>query len=164
MDEWEASHFCTLVKEVEECAMEEDGFPCAHPNRSLELESVGRRFNSMVHSGKLRAAVRAMTDHDPGGLYAPDNVCTKTGCRVLDILHEKHPDARIPKERAFDDYANSTELLEVMPITCYEEQTSLHAVHLSGGAGPCGVDGTTLKEWSLCHEVSSKHLQEEMAH
>jgi hypothetical protein len=53
MDAWEASGYCTLVKEVEECALE-DGFPHAHTDRSLELESVGRRFNSMVHSGKLR--------------------------------------------------------------------------------------------------------------
>jgi hypothetical protein len=51
-----------------------------------------------------------------------------------------------------------------MPIACYEEQISLRAVHLSGGAGPCGVDGTTLKEWLICHEVSSKCLQEEMVH
>jgi hypothetical protein len=83
---------------------------------------------------------------------------------VLDILGEKHPGARIPEELAFDDYVNSTELLKAMPIACFEEQISLHAVHLSGGAGPCGVDGTTLKEWLLCHEVSSKCLKEEMAH
>jgi len=125
---------------------------------------VGRRFNSMVHSGKLRAAVRTVTDRDPGGLYAPDDICTKTGRRVLDVLREKHPDARIPEESAFDFYANSAELLEVMPIACYEEQISLRAAHLSGGAGPCGVDGSTLKEWLLRHEVSSERLQEEMAH
>ncbi len=162
MDVWEASCFCALVKEVEECAME-DGFPRAHPNRSLKLESVGWRFNSMVHSGKLHAAVRAVTNRNPGGLYAPDNVCTKTGHRVLDVLCKKHPGARIPKECAFDNYTNSAESLEAMPIACYEEQISPHAVHLFGGAGPCGVDGTTWKEWFLHHEVSSKHLQEEMA-
>jgi hypothetical protein len=105
-----------------------------------------------------------VTDRNPGGLYAPNNVCTKTGCQVLDILREKHPDACIPEERAFDSYANSAELLEAMPIACYEEQNSKQAVHLSGGAGPCGVDGTTLKEWLLCHEVSSERLREEMAH
>jgi hypothetical protein len=163
MDAWEANRFCALVKEVEECAME-DGFPCAYPDRSLELESVGRRFNSMVHSGKLRAAVRAMTDRDPGGLYAPNDGCTKMGHQVLDVLHEKHPGAHIPEKLAFDDYANSAELLEAMPIACYEEEISLRAVHLSGGAGPCGVDGTTLKGLLLHHEVSSKRLREEMAH
>jgi hypothetical protein len=121
----------------------EDDFPCAHSDRSLELESVGRRFNSMVHSGKLRAAVRAVTDRNPGGLYAPDNIFTKTGRRVLDVLREKHPDACIPEENAFDHYANSAEVLdEAMPIACYEEQISLRAAHLRGGAGPCGVDGT----------------------
>jgi hypothetical protein len=97
MDAWEAIRYCALVKEVEECTME-DGFPRAHPNHSLELESVGQRFNLMVHSGKLRAGVRAVTDHDPGGLCAPDDVCTKTGCRVLDVLRKKHPGASIPKD------------------------------------------------------------------
>ena len=110
MDAWEASRYCALVKEVEECAME-DGFPHAHTNHSLELESVGQRFNSMVHSGKLRAVVRAVTDRDSGGLYAPDNICTKTGRWVLDVIREKHLDACIPKEHAFDSYANSVELL-----------------------------------------------------
>ena len=78
----------------------------------------------MVHSGKLRAVVRTVTDRDPGGLYAPDNICTKPGRRVLDVLREKHPDARIPEESAFDFYTNSAELLEVMPIASYEEQIS----------------------------------------
>jgi hypothetical protein len=109
-------------------------------------------------------STRAVTDRDPDGLYAPDNICTKTGLRVLDVLRKKRPDARIPEERAFDFYANSAELLEVMPIACHEEQISIRAAHLSGGAGPCGVDGTTLKEWLLRHEVSSERLQEEMAH
>ena len=118
----------------------------------------------MVHSGKLRAVVRTVTDRDPGGLYAPDNICTKPGRRVLDDLREKHPDARIPEESAFDFYTNSAELLEVMPIASYEEQISLRAVHLSGGAGPCEVDGSTLKEWLLRHEVSSECLREEMVH
>jgi hypothetical protein len=54
--------------------------------------------------------------------------------------------ARIPEELTFHEYANSAELLKAMPIACYEEQISLRAVHLSGGAGPCGVDGTTFFE------------------
>ena len=54
------------------------------------------------------------------------------------------------EETHFDHYANSADVLdEVMPIACYEEQISLRAAHLRGGAGPCGVDGTMLKEWLL---------------
>ena len=105
-----------------------------------------------------------MTDCNPGVLYAPEDICTKTGRRVLDVLHEKHTDACIPEECAFDSYANSAELLEAMPIACYKEQISLQAAHLRGGAGPCGVDGTMLKDWLLCHEVSSECLREEMVH
>ncbi len=44
MDAWEASRFW------EKCAME-DGFPRAHPDHSLELESVGWRFNSVQPLG-----------------------------------------------------------------------------------------------------------------
>jgi hypothetical protein len=86
------------------------------------------------------------------------------GHQVLDVLCKKHLDAHIPKERAFDNYTNSTELLEVMLITCYEEQMSKLAVHLSEGAGPCRVDGPIMKEWLLLHKVSSKRLQEKMTH
>ena len=88
----------------------------------------------------------------------------QTGRRVLDVLSKKHLDSHIHEERAFDFYARSVELLEVMPITCYKEQISKQAVHLSGGAGPCGVDGITLKELLLHHEISSERLQEAMAH
>jgi hypothetical protein len=135
-----------------------DGFPFAYPNRNLKLDSVGWRFNLMVHSGKFRAAVRAVTNRNPEVFYAPDNACTKTGRWVLDILREKHQDC------AFDRYTNSAELLKAMPIACYKEQILKQAVHLFRGAGPCKVDGSTLKEWLLHHEVSSERLQEEMAH
>ena len=64
----------------------------------------------MVHSGKLWAAVRIVTDHNSGRLYAPDDICTKTGRQVLDVLRKKHPDARIPEKNDFDSYANSAEL------------------------------------------------------
>ena len=38
MDAWEASRYCALVNEVEECAME-DGFPHAHTDHRLKLET-----------------------------------------------------------------------------------------------------------------------------
>jgi hypothetical protein len=96
IDAWETSCYYVLVKKVEECAME-DGFSRANPNRGIELKSVGWRFNSMVHSGTLRAAMRAVTNHDPGGLYTRNDVCTKTGHWMLDVHRKKHLDARIPK-------------------------------------------------------------------
>ena len=45
-------------------------------------------------SGRLRKAVRGLTNRDGGGVLQPDDACTKTGRRVLDVLHEKHPAMR----------------------------------------------------------------------
>ena len=96
-----------------------------YPSLGVRTGMYPRGKGTLHTNPSLRVpTVRAVTDCDPGGLYAPDDICTKTGRRVLDVLYEKHPDAHIPKERAFDSYANSTELLEAMPIDCYEEQIS----------------------------------------
>ena len=69
MDAWEAGRFVAMVKDVEECGME-DGWGLSH-NSDFYLESAGRRYNSMVLSGKIRAAVCMVTDRDPGGLLRP---------------------------------------------------------------------------------------------
>ena len=70
LDAWEAEKYCALVKGVEEEALV-CGFG-ATDDHEFEVESAGRRYNSMILSGKIRAAVRMVTDQDPGGLFRPD--------------------------------------------------------------------------------------------
>ena len=60
LDAWEAGKYCALVKGVEEEAMV-CGFGASR-DQDFELESAGRRYNSMVLSGKMRAAVRMITN------------------------------------------------------------------------------------------------------
>ena len=38
------------------------------------VESAGLRFNSMMLSGKAWAAIRMVTENDPGGLFQPSNI------------------------------------------------------------------------------------------
>ena len=76
LDEWEAGKFCALVKGIEEEAAER-GYSMP-TDREFEVESAGRRYNSMILSGKLRAAVRMVTDRDPGGLFKPNDKCSNT--------------------------------------------------------------------------------------
>jgi hypothetical protein len=67
LDAWEAGKHCALVKGVEE---EAAGRGYSMPSdREFEVQSAGRRYNSMILSGKLRAAVRMVTDRDPGGAF-----------------------------------------------------------------------------------------------
>ena len=65
LDAWEAARYCALVKGVEEEALV-CGFGASH-NHEFEVESAGRRYNSMVMSGRIQAAVRMVTNRDPGG-------------------------------------------------------------------------------------------------
>ena len=51
MDAWDARKFVALVKDVEECGME-DGWGLSH-NSDFDLELASRRYNSMVLSGKI---------------------------------------------------------------------------------------------------------------
>ena len=161
LDAWEAGKYVGLVKGIEEAALV-CGFGASH-GRDFEIESAGRRFDSMVLGGKVRAAVRMVTDRDPGGLFHPDDICPSSGRPVIEVLEAKHPDARIPAIGDFDQYPDDDDRLESTPIYCYEEQVAKAAARLSGGAGPCGVEGTMLRNWMLRHEVHSERLREEMA-
>ena len=91
LDAWEAGKFVGLVKGVEEEALI-CGFGASH-GKEFEIESAGRRYDSMVMGGKLRATVRMITTCDPGGLFKPHDSCSKTGRPVIDVLREKHPEA-----------------------------------------------------------------------
>jgi hypothetical protein len=155
LDAWEAGKFCALVKGVEE---EAAGRGYSMSSREFEVESAGRRYNSMILSGKLRAAVRMVTDRDPGGLFKPDDKCSKTGRPVIDVLREKHPEARVPSEEDFDVHPGGQERLESPPVYCYEENVAKAATRLSGGAGPCGVEGIMLKTWMLRFGAHSENL------
>ena len=101
LNDWEAGRICALVNDVCEDSAEE-GWGMGH--REFEVNSAARRYNSMVLDGKIRSAVRTITDRDPGGLLAPDDIDSKSGDTVIDVLRGKHPDAAIPFDFHFDEY------------------------------------------------------------
>ena len=160
LDMWDAGKYCALVKGVEEEA-QVSGFGATHTHE-FEVESAGWRYESMVLSGKIRAAVRMVTDRDPGGPFKPDDKCTKSGRPVIDVLREKHPKAVIPSDEEFDTHPDGPEAMESPSITCYEENVAKAASKLSGGAGPCGVEGIMLRNWLLWHGNNSELLREEL--
>ena len=59
-------------------------------------ELVAHHFHNTVAEGKLRQAVRQITNRDGGGILQPKEPDTKTGRRVVDMLSDKHPAIRIP--------------------------------------------------------------------
>jgi len=99
----------------------------------------------MVLGGKVRAAVRMVTNRGTGGAYRPFNLDSKSGCPIIEVLREKHPASRVPS------HVRAPDCLDSMPVYCFEECVAKAAACLSGSAGPCGVDAEMLKNWLLRH-------------
>jgi len=112
--------------------------------------------------GRMRAAVRMVCNQDKGGIFQPDDIDPKSGQPVLAVLRSKHPEPVIPEEDSFETYDNSEECLESMQLHAYEDQVAKSAAKLSGGAGPCGLDGVSLKYMLNHFEAHSEALRVEM--
>ena len=112
----------------------------------IDVESVGGRFDGLIKDGKLRAAVRSVTECGRGCLYQPGDKCTKTGRPVLDILREKHPEARIPAEKDFDVYPNTPDSIGIF---VFEEDVVKQVAFCTGTVSPSGVNADALKAWLL---------------
>jgi len=109
-----------------------------------DATSLARRYDAMVLGGKVRAAVWMVTDRGTGGPYRPNDLDSKSGQPVINVLRDNHPDCVVPSEEAFDAYPDADNLLDTMPLYCYEECIAKAAARLSGGAGPCGVEAEIL--------------------
>ena len=94
-----------------------------------------------------------VTDRDARRLLDPDDTCSKTRRLMIDILQEKWLAARIPNDDAFYEHPDAEECLETMPIFCYKDNVAKRAVHLTGGAGPWGIEWNMLRNWILFHEL-----------
>eukprot|EP00957_Ditylum_brightwellii_P078962 6004781-Ditylum_brightwellii.AAC.1 len=148
MDLWEEGWYGGLVEEsiTEGRAREE-----RQCYRRDDEASKARRFNSTVLLGKLRAAVRAATEQEKGGVLFPSDACTKTGQTVLEVLRGKHPHTRTPdlsdlECTAFEQYAL---LLEAVPLDISAEDVERVASRLAGSVGQGGTDAIELRNWLL---------------
>jgi hypothetical protein len=164
LDAWDAARYIALVREVEEANLDSGGGRRRmEVHRQDDATSLARRYDAMVLGDKVRAAIRMVTNRGGGGPYHPHNLDSKSGRPVIDVLHEKQFDCCVPSEEDFDAYPDAADLLDTMPVYCYEECIAKAAARLSGGAGPCGVEAEMLKHWLLWHGAHSEKLHKAMA-
>jgi hypothetical protein len=90
---WTDGHYDTLVQDIVREAMRGAG----SGRGTADEDIIARKYNSMVLDGKLRTAVRFATDHGGGGVLLPQDLCTKTGRPVMEVLHSQHPDNQDPR-------------------------------------------------------------------
>ena len=70
--------------------------------REETAEHQAQTYHSLVLRGKLRTAMRWITEWETGGVLQPGDRCTKTGDRVMEVLRAKHPEARTPTAASLD--------------------------------------------------------------
>jgi hypothetical protein len=114
----------------------------------------------MVLQGKLRQAVRWITQRHKGGILYPDDIDIKTGKPVIDVLQSKHPEARVPDAEDLQHYNETPEFVDV-DITA--DTVESVARKLSGSAGPGGIDSVGLSHLLLQFGKTSYKLREAVA-
>ena len=87
--------------------------------RQETVEHRSQTYHSHVLRGKLRTAVRWITERDTGGVLQPGDRCTKTGERVMKVLCTKHPEARTPTAASLDAYPGKNSELTPVYINKY---------------------------------------------
>ena len=128
--------------------------------RGMTEEAVAKTFTAMVLKGKIRAAVRFATLRGEGGVLNGSDIDKKSGTRVLDVLHSKHPEAVIPDAAVLEEYA-VVPAMKDLDVTC--DTVTKVAGELSGAGGPGGVDAVALQHWLLRFGKDSFALREAVA-
>ncbi len=152
MDSWEAKKFEMLVQDTERTALAQ----LARVRGVETQEQRAKTFARLVLQGKLRSAVRWLTDREKGGVLLPDDVDEKTGESVIDVLQSKHPDAQVPDAAELEDYETVPNFVD-LDIT--KEVVEKVARRLSGSAGPGGSDAQSLQQWLLRFGAASQRLR-----
>eukprot|EP00978_Attheya_sp_CCMP212_P019497 scaffold54738_cov30-Attheya_sp.AAC.1 len=103
-------------------------------------------FTNLMLQGKLRQAIRFITEREKAGIMLPTDIDEKSGLPVIDVLHSKHPPARVPEVEDLEEYDTLPEFIRV-DIT---DETMEKVVRcLSGAGGPGGTDAMSLHHWLL---------------
>ena len=123
-------------------------------------ETIARQYAARVHSGRLRAAVRFATEREGGGPMQPDDIDSKTGRPVIDVLRSKHPP---PHDTPIEALENFPDKPDPCPVVITSDAVERLSHKLRGGAGPSGVDATHLLRWLTHFDVESDKLRQEMA-
>ncbi len=117
LDAWDAARYVALVKEVKEANLDSGGGGRrVEVRRQDKATSLARKYNNMVLGGKVRAAIRMVTNRGAGRPYRPHNLDSKSGCLVINVLRNMHPDCCVPLDEDFDAYPDAANQLDTLPV------------------------------------------------
>ncbi len=131
----------------------------------LDIDEKLQIFNQLVYHGKLREALRFLTNkHEENTLLQPNDTDLKTSKSVLEVLKSKHPPLRIQditqKHFKLDEYDFVPQPLS---LQFTENDVKNMASNLHGSGGPTSLDSSLLSDLLLRYGTSSTLFRDEMA-
>ena len=159
MDLWEAGRLPELLSEAQRCDKQ-----LSQSLSPMTPEQLERTFNRLMLEGRIRSAVRLLTERGAGGTLDPETEAQgkhgPLGKSVLDVLQEKHPPQRVVDPGAFQE-------CETLPLLTEVDITAAHieivARRLFGSAGPSGTDSGQWRTFLLRFGTASNRLREAVA-
>ena len=99
-----------------------------------------------------------------GCVLGPDNLCTKIGLPIIDVLRDKHPDLQVPDltlthpdNIAFNIYEEA--MTCPIPLDAPAEVVKSIVTKLQWSNGPYSVDTVLLKNYLTLYKRSSAELR-----
>lgn len=119
--------------------------------RPVNEDKRARTYNAQIIAGKVRSAVRQVTDCLRGGLLDPFGPDPHSDQSVYQVLQSKHPDLHVPDLTdsnviCFEDYDRTP---GTVPVHANNAIVTKVEKRLHGGAGPGGVYSFMLRDMLL---------------
>ena len=135
----------------------------------VDDDHIARIFSKLMLEGKVKSALRYVTDNVKGGVLSLDNTVTVKGDNgqqepksVLDILHSKHPEGRSPTEGSL--LAGPVEHVDPIIFEALDGKLIRDAaLRTTGAAGPSGVDADGWRRICVSFHGASNDLCEALA-
>ena len=124
-------------------------------------EDRARQFASMVHDGKVKSALRLLSEDSSGGvLHLEDRIGDNS---VLDLLRYKHPVAEPLHDDAVITGDPPPQPHPVLFHCLNRDAVRRAALHTHGAAGPSGVDADGWRRMTTAFSGASDELCDSLA-
>ena len=152
---WCEGDISTLLKEGQSI---QDRLKYQQPSRQ-EKDHRAQTFGKLVMQGKVREAIRLLSDSPSSGILLPTDTCQATGQSVRDVLAAKHPtgQAVVPSE-VFSSSIFSDLPHPVIFDSLTGALVKSIAMSSSGAAGPSGADAADWRRFCSCFKRASEDL------
>ena len=98
-----------------------------------------------------------IADRKTEGVLYLDELCTKTGKWVMEVLRTKHPDAHLLYTASLDTYIDRTP--DLVPVDINKDTLTEVAGQLCGCAGMGGTESASLQHWLLRFGAAIRKLR-----